>query len=80
LLRLPAPADNAAMEAEPPKAEPPKRKRRWFQFSLRTLFVVTAVVAVQCAVCLPMLREWKLEQEIAKRLAETAGLLARDLR
>jgi hypothetical protein len=26
--------DNAAMQAEPPKAAPPKRKRRWFQFSL----------------------------------------------
>jgi hypothetical protein len=38
LLPLPAPADNAAMEADPPKADPPKRKRRWFQFSLRTQF------------------------------------------
>ena len=26
------------MQTEPPKAEPPKRKRRWFQFSLRSLF------------------------------------------
>jgi hypothetical protein len=34
---LPAPADNSAMEAEPIKAEPPKHKRRWLQFSLRTL-------------------------------------------
>jgi hypothetical protein len=25
------------MEAEPPKADPPKRKRCWYQFSLRTL-------------------------------------------
>jgi hypothetical protein len=39
LLRLPAVGDNAAMEAEPPEAEPPKRKRRWFQFSLRTLMI-----------------------------------------
>jgi hypothetical protein len=31
-------ADNAAMEAEPPKAEPPKRRR--FQFRLRTLLIV----------------------------------------
>ena len=36
LLRLPAPADNAAMIAEPLKSASPKRKRRWFQFSLRS--------------------------------------------
>ncbi|HEV2970986.1 MAG TPA: hypothetical protein VGY55_13520 [Pirellulales bacterium] len=34
------------MQTEPPKAEQPKRKRRWFQFSLRSLFVVTTIVAV----------------------------------
>jgi ATP-dependent Clp protease ATP-binding subunit ClpA len=26
------------MQAEPPKTDPPKRKRRWFQFSLRTVW------------------------------------------
>jgi hypothetical protein len=46
LLRLPAVADNEAMEAEPPKAEPPKRKRRWFQFSLRSLMIVVTLLAV----------------------------------
>jgi hypothetical protein len=46
LLRLPALGDNAAMQSQPPKAEPPKRKRRWFQFSLRTLLIL----AVACAV------------------------------
>jgi hypothetical protein len=50
LLSLSAPADNAAMQAEPPKADPPKRKRRWFQFSLRTLMIVVAVVAAVCSV------------------------------
>jgi hypothetical protein len=30
-------------------ADPPKRKRRWFQFSLRTLLVVVTLVAVACA-------------------------------
>ena len=34
------------MEAEPTKAEPPKRKRRWFQFSLRTLLIVVTLLAV----------------------------------
>ncbi len=44
LLQLSAAKDNAAMnESDLPKAEPPKRKRRWFQFSLRTLMIgVTA--------------------------------------
>ncbi len=36
------------MQTEPPKAEPPKRKRRWYQFNLRTLMIVTLLV-VACA-------------------------------
>jgi hypothetical protein len=34
------------MQTEPPKADPPKRKRRWFQFSLRTLLIFTTIVAL----------------------------------
>ncbi len=49
LLRLPASGDNAAMQTEPSKAEPPKRKRRWLQFSLRTLMIVVTLLAVPCA-------------------------------
>jgi hypothetical protein len=37
------------MEAKPSKDVPPKRKRRWFQFSLRSLLIAVAVVAVPCA-------------------------------
>jgi hypothetical protein len=37
------------MQTEPAKAEPPKRKRRSFQFSLRTLVIAVAVLAVPCA-------------------------------
>jgi hypothetical protein len=37
------------MQAEPPNAEPPKRKRRWFQFSLRTLLIVVTLLAVALA-------------------------------
>ena len=40
LLRLSAVADNAAM------SEPPKRNRRWFQFSLRTLIIVVTLNCV----------------------------------
>jgi hypothetical protein len=37
--------------------------RRRFQFRLRTLFVIATIVAVQCAVCLPMLKEWEARRE-----------------
>ncbi len=30
------------------EAEPPKRKRRWFQFSLRSLLIGVALLAVPC--------------------------------
>jgi hypothetical protein len=48
LLRLPVVGDNGDM-IEPPKADPPKRKRRWFQFSLRSLMIVVTLLAVACA-------------------------------
>jgi hypothetical protein len=55
---------NASMEAEPPKADLPTRKGRWFQFSLRTLFVIMTIIAVQCSVCLPMLHDWQEQLRI----------------
>ena len=36
------------MQTEPPKAEQPKRKRRWFKFSLRSLMIVVTLLAVPC--------------------------------
>jgi hypothetical protein len=44
LSLLPAPVDNAAMEAEPPK-------RRWYQFSLRSLILFVSVAAVGFLFC-----------------------------
>ena len=44
-----AAADNAAMQSEPFKAEPPKHKRRWFQFSLRTLMIGVGVLLLLAA-------------------------------
>jgi hypothetical protein len=35
------------MESEPLNAEPPNRKRRWFQFRLRTLLIVVTLLAVR---------------------------------
>jgi hypothetical protein len=49
LRLLSAIAHNAAMESEPPKADLPKCKRRWFQFSLRTLLTFVVIVAIPCA-------------------------------
>jgi hypothetical protein len=34
------------METDLTKADPPKRKRRWFQFSLRTLMIGVTLLAV----------------------------------
>jgi hypothetical protein len=36
------------MQTEPPKAAPPKLKRRWCQFRLRTLLIAVAIVCVAC--------------------------------
>jgi hypothetical protein len=36
------------MQAEPSKADPPKRKRRRFQFSLRSLLIGVTLFAVPC--------------------------------
>jgi hypothetical protein len=69
LLRQPAVGDNAAMETEPPKAEPPKRKRRWFQFSLRTLMIGVTLLAVPCAYV----------AHEAKIVAKRKALLAKEL-
>jgi hypothetical protein len=38
--------DNAAMNAEPLNSPPPKCKRRWYQFSLRTLIVAVTLLAI----------------------------------
>jgi hypothetical protein len=46
LLLPPAFENNTAMQAEPPKANPPKRKCRWFQFSLRSSLIFTLMSAV----------------------------------
>jgi hypothetical protein len=49
LLRLLAAENNAAMEADPPNADLPKRLRRRFQFRLRTLMIGITFLAVVCA-------------------------------
>ncbi len=68
---LSAVADNGAMEAEPPK-----RKRRWYQFSLRTLlFVVVPYIAVYALVLSAILSHHEHPKPVG-----TAGNVLYDLR
>jgi hypothetical protein len=78
LLRLPAVGDNAAMEAEPTKAEPPKRKLRWFQFSLRTLMFVTLICAVGSAWLARKMERKRKEREAVKAIIEMGGWVSYD--
>jgi hypothetical protein len=61
------------METEPPKAEPPKRKRRWFQFSLRTLMIFTVI----CALAIAWVGRWtdqkRKEREAVDALVKLGG-------
>jgi hypothetical protein len=36
------------MQTDSPKADPPKRNRRWFQFRPRTLMIVVTLLALVC--------------------------------
>jgi hypothetical protein len=49
LLLLSAVEDNPAMQTDPLKTDPPKRRRRWFQFRLRTLLIGVTLLAMPCA-------------------------------
>jgi hypothetical protein len=55
------------MEAEPPKADQPKRKRRWCQFSLRALLLVVTAVGVWLRWGSHIVRERKAALEEIKR-------------
>jgi uncharacterized membrane protein YidH (DUF202 family) len=46
------------MEAEPPIADSPKHKRRWFQFSLRSLLIVVTLLAAAFAYVGWQNRKW----------------------
>ena len=66
-------ADNAAMDVEPIKADPPKRKRRWFQFSLRSLLIFTAVAAVACSWLVSKIERKRHEREAAEAIVKLGG-------
>ena len=63
------------MQTEPTNTALPKRKRRWFQFSLRTLMLAVTIIAVQCGVCVPMLREWQQTRQEEANFDELVKLI-----
>jgi len=68
LLLLPAVGDNAVVQTEPFKADPPKRKRCWFQFSLRSLLVFTAILCCLLAGPAKRAREQRAALDIVNRV------------
>jgi hypothetical protein len=63
------------MQAEPAKAAPPKRQRREFQFSLRTLLIVVTLLAVTSA-CLSWWA-WPAQERdpVFRRILELDGTI-----
>ena len=53
------------MKAEPPNADPPKRKRRWFQFSLRTLLMLALLVGLGMATWIVPIKKSAEKQKAA---------------
>jgi hypothetical protein len=73
LSPLPSPKDNAAMEAKSPKVDAPKRKRRWYQFSLRTLLIVMLVVSIPCALLGRKIERKRREREVLDAINKIGG-------
>ena len=55
------------------EAEPPKRKRRWFQFSLRFLLIFTAIVGVGCALLAHRIEHKCREQDAVEAISALVG-------
>ena len=58
---------------EPIKPDPPKRKRRWFQFSLRTLLLFTVVCAIGCAWLARRVERKSKEREAVEAIVRLKG-------
>ncbi|HEV2969537.1 MAG TPA: hypothetical protein VGY55_06060 [Pirellulales bacterium] len=61
------------MESEPPKIIPPKRKRRWFQFSLGSLLIFVIATAVFCGWLGKRIEQKRKEREAAETLVKFGG-------
>jgi hypothetical protein len=70
---LPTPADNAAMEAEPVNSPPPNRKRRWLQFSLRSLLIFMLICAVGFAWVGRKIEQKRIEREAVEAIVKAGG-------
>ena len=66
------------MESEPPKTDPPKRKRRWFQFSLRALMIFTALVAVAAATLGTRISRKRNEHDAVEVMRKSGGFVSYD--
>jgi hypothetical protein len=66
------------MEADPSKADPPKRKRRWFQFSLRSLMIFTMVCAVACGWLGTRIEQKREEREAVEAILKDRGWVVYD--
>jgi hypothetical protein len=73
LLRLPAVGDNAAMQSDSPKADPPKRKRRWFQFSLRSVLIAVTLLALACGWLGQKIDQKRKEREALEAIFKSGG-------
>jgi hypothetical protein len=51
----------------------PKRKRRWYQFSLRTLLIFTAIVALACGWLATKIEEKRREREAVEAIIKLGG-------
>ena len=66
------------MENVLPNAESAKRKRRWFQFSLRTLLVFTLACAIGSAWVAHRLQQKRIERETVGLIEKSGGQVAYD--
>jgi hypothetical protein len=66
------------MEADQPKPEPPKRKRRWYQFSLRTLLVGVLIAAIPCALLGRKIEQKRHERETVAAIRKARGIVKYD--
>lgn len=61
-----------------PNAGRPKRKRRWLQFSLRSLMIFTLVVAIPCAWLGHRIEEKRRERQAVAAIVKLGGGLRYD--
>jgi hypothetical protein len=68
------------IEADPSTVKPPRRKRRWFQFSLRTLLIFTMASAIACGWIGKRIEQKRYEREAARAIEGLGGSVRYDYR